>query len=161
MGNYIHFYSGVPEENRTKRRVSLLNHKKWKHNITNWQCIDERIIIVNIIILKTRFTIIGAYGPNEGESVANKDHFYETLQRVVTDFRNNTELVLVGGFNARTERSNNSHIIGSFAEEESNDNGARLIELCEQCNLIITILFNIKRFINLHGNKTPKFEISY
>jgi hypothetical protein len=35
-GNYLHFYSGVPKENRAKRGVSLLIHKKWKYNITNW-----------------------------------------------------------------------------------------------------------------------------
>ena len=51
-GNYLHFYSGVPKENRAKRGVSLLLHRKWRHNITNWQCIDERIISVNINILR-------------------------------------------------------------------------------------------------------------
>jgi len=82
---------------------------------------------VNINILKTRFTVIGVYGPNEDELIANKDFFYETLQRVITDFGNNRELVLIGDFNARTGRSSNSNIIGRFGEEESNDNGARLI----------------------------------
>jgi len=72
IGNYLHFYSGVPKENRAKRGVSLLNHKKWKHNITNWQCTDERIITVNVNILNTRFTIISVYGPNEDEPVIIK-----------------------------------------------------------------------------------------
>ena len=150
IGNYLHFYSGVQKENRAKRGVSLLIHKKWKHNITNWQCIDERIITVNINTLKTRFTIIGVYGPNEDEPVVNKEFFYETLQRVITEFGNNRELVLIGDFNARTGRSSNSLIIGRFGEEESNDNGARLIDLCEQNNLKIANGF-------LHGHK--KLEI--
>jgi hypothetical protein len=50
IGNYLHFYSGVPEEIGAKGGVSLLIHRKWKHNITNWQCIDERIITMNINI---------------------------------------------------------------------------------------------------------------
>jgi len=117
----------------------------WKHNITNWQCIDERIITVNVNILKTRFTVVGVYGPNEDELVANKEHFYETLQRVVTAFGNNRELVLIRDFNARPGRSNNNHIIGRFGKEESCDNGARLIDSCEQNNLKITnCFFNIK-----------------
>ena len=53
---------------------------------------------MNKNILKNRFTIVGVYGPNEDEPAANKDFFYETLQRVVTDFANNTELVILGGF---------------------------------------------------------------
>jgi hypothetical protein len=36
IGNYLHFCSGIPKEKRAKRGVSLLIHKKWKHNITNW-----------------------------------------------------------------------------------------------------------------------------
>ena len=92
---------------------------------------------MNINILKTRFTIIGIYGPNEDEPVANKDFFYETLQRVVTNF-GNRELVIIGDFNARIGRSSNSHIIGRFGEEECNDHGARLIDLCEQNSFKIT-----------------------
>ena len=90
---------------------------------------------MNLNILKTRFTVIVVYGPNEGEPVANKNFFYETLQRVVTEFGNNRELVLIGDFNARTGRRNSSNIIGRFGEEDSNDNGARLIDLCEQNSL--------------------------
>ena len=71
---------------------------------------------MNINILKTRFTIIRVYGPNEDEPVANKDFFYETLQRVLTDF-GNRELVIIGDFNGHTGRSNNSHIIGLLAEK--------------------------------------------
>ena len=72
---------------------------------------------------------MGVYGPNENEPVANKDFFYETLQGVVTDFGNNGELVIIGDFNARIGRSNNSRIIGRSGGEECNDNGARLIDL--------------------------------
>ncbi len=84
---------------------------------------------MNINILKTRFMIIGVYGPNEDEPVANKDFFYETLQRVVKGFGNNRELVIIADFKARTGHSSNSHIIGRFGEEECNDNEARLIDL--------------------------------
>ena len=41
IGKNLHFYSGVPKENRAKRGVSLLIHRKWKHNITTCQCINE------------------------------------------------------------------------------------------------------------------------
>ena len=136
--NYLHFYSGIPKENRAKRGVSLLLHKKWRHSIINWQCTVQRIITVNINILKTRFMIKGVYEPNEDEPVANKIFFYKTLQRVVTDFGNNRELVIIGDFNACTGRSSNNHIIGCLGEEECNDNGARLIDLCEQNSLKIT-----------------------
>lgn len=85
---------------------------------------------MNVNILKTQFTIIGVYGPNEDEPVPNKEHFYETIQRVVTVFGISGKLVLIGDFNARPGRSNNNHIIGHFGEE-SCDNGARLIDLWE------------------------------
>jgi exonuclease III len=137
IGNYLHFYSCVPKENRAKIGISLLIHKKWKHAVTIWQCFYERILSLNINTLKTRFTIICVYRPNEDEPVANKEFFYETFQRVITDFGNKRELFHIGDFNARTGRNINRSNIGRFGEEEGNDNGARLIDLCEQNNLKI------------------------
>ena len=122
----IYIFIVASQKKTGQRMESLYCCTKSDHNITNWQCIDERIVTVNINILKARFTIIGVYGPNGDEPVANKDSFYETLQTVVTDFGNNRQLVITGDFNARTERSSSSHIIGGLGEE-CNDNGARLI----------------------------------
>ena len=153
-------------QNKTERREDfLLIHKKWKNNISNWQCIDEQIITVNINILKTQLTITGVYRPNEDEPVTNTDFFYETLQRVITDFGNNRELVLIGDFNARTGRSSNSNIIGRFGEEKSNENGARLIGLCEQNNLKITNGFlkhkEIYKFTWTQNTRNLKSIIDY
>jgi hypothetical protein len=82
--------------------------------------------------------IIGVYGSNEDELVANKEFFYRTLQRVVTHFGNKRELVLNEVVNACTGHSGNSPILGHFGEEGSNDNAARLIDWCEQNSLKIT-----------------------
>jgi hypothetical protein len=50
-------------------------------------------------VKETRFTVTGDYGPNEDESIANKDFFYENVQRAITDFGNIRELVvLIGDF---------------------------------------------------------------
>jgi hypothetical protein len=45
---------------------------------------------------------------------------------------------VIGDCNGRTGRRNNGNIIGSFGEEENDDSGARLIDLCEQNNLKVT-----------------------
>lgn len=37
VGNYIHFYSGVPKHDRTKRGVSIAIHKKLRRNVKSWE----------------------------------------------------------------------------------------------------------------------------
>lgn len=47
-GNYIHIYRGVEREERTSKGVSVLIKKKFKINITNYECINEQIVKVNM-----------------------------------------------------------------------------------------------------------------
>ncbi|CAG9759568.1 unnamed protein product [Ceutorhynchus assimilis] len=58
---------------------------------------------------------------------------------------NQRELILLGDLNARAGRSRESDIVGRYGEETQNNNGLRLIELCEQYKLkILNGFFNHK-----------------
>jgi hypothetical protein len=87
--NYIFI---AATQKKTRRREESLYYST-EHNITNWLCVDERIITANSNILKT------VCGPNGDESITNKDFFYENVQRAVTDCGNSRELVVIGDCN--------------------------------------------------------------
>ncbi|XP_030759068.1 uncharacterized protein LOC115884584 [Sitophilus oryzae] len=54
IGNYLHYYSGVPKDQRAKRGVSVLIKNKFKKNITDWEGIDENIIRLNLKLRNNR-----------------------------------------------------------------------------------------------------------
>lgn len=143
--NYIHIYSGVPKEQRAKSGVSLMILKTLKKYITNWEAINERIIKLNMSYLGHRLTIIGVYAPNEDENAEVKDQYIEDLNETLREVGNMREIILIGDMNARTGKRIKHQIVGSHGEETHNNNGQRLIDICEQHELrIMNGYFNHK-----------------
>lgn len=136
-GNYVHLFSGVPKDNRAKRGVSILINKRFKNKITNWDPIDENIIKVNLHIYGRRIAVLGVYTISDDEPVAMKDTFFEKLNEVLADIGNTRDVIVLGDFNSRTGRKINDKVIGPYGEDNINDNGTRLIELCTQNDMRI------------------------
>ena len=138
QGDYLHFYSGVEKHKRAQRGVSILIKKRFKRCINNWEAINENIIKMDVNMFGRKVTIVGVYGISEDERSQKKDEFYEILNNVVNEIGNSREIILAGDWNGRTGKQNGNEVVGPFGEETVNDNGERIIELCEQYLLKIT-----------------------
>lgn len=57
IGNYLHLYSGVKKEERTAKGESVLVKKKYKTSLTNFECINDRIIKIYMNIFNSRIAI--------------------------------------------------------------------------------------------------------
>jgi hypothetical protein len=55
------------------------------------------------------------------------------LNEVITEIRNFREVLIAADFNSR--KRNNNQFVGRFGEEIINDNGDKLIDVCEQISL--------------------------
>ncbi|RZF32288.1 hypothetical protein LSTR_LSTR001752 [Laodelphax striatellus] len=96
---------------------------------------NERIIEVELEIYGREIVIIGVYGPTDDSQMQDKDEFFECLNATVEKINRRKEIILTGDLNGRTGRRANDTVIGSFGEDCLNDNGERIIELCELQNL--------------------------
>lgn len=47
---FSHFWSGVPKDQWARSGVSILINNKWKKSITNVEYVDDRIIIMDLVI---------------------------------------------------------------------------------------------------------------
>lgn len=112
-------------------------HKKWKKHIKSWNAINERIITLDLEIFNISFMIVGVYAPNDDATLLVKEEFYTKLSEVILTLGNKKELILLGDFNARVGRKVNDQVVGQYGEDVLNDNGTRLIEICEQFSLKI------------------------
>ncbi|XP_050506239.1 craniofacial development protein 2-like [Diabrotica virgifera virgifera] len=138
VNNYVHIFSGVSKHERAKRGVSVLIHKKHKHKITDFEAIDENIIRVNITIKETPITILGIYAISDDEPYTNKDEFFAKVNDEITKIGNRRELIVMGDLNSRVGRKVDNKVVGPYGEINQNDNGERLIEICENHQLKIT-----------------------
>lgn len=138
VGDYINIFSGVPKSERAGKGVSIFLRKSYKKTITSYEIINERIATVNMNVLGRKITVIGAYAPTNDDTQTSKDQFFDRLQDEIYKMGNDREIILLGDLNARTGNTTNSKIVGKYGEEVVNDNGERLINLCEANSLKIT-----------------------
>ena len=89
-----------------------------------------------------QITIISAYAPTELAQVEAKDSFYDELHTTISSIPAQNFLLVLGDFNARigkTFHESFPQTIGRyFYHQETNDNGERLVSLCEISKLIST-----------------------
>ena len=138
LGYYDHFYSGVAKEKRAQeKRVSILIRKNLRRFITNWEAVNERIIKMNLTIYGYRITILGIYAITEDALIELKDRFFEQLHQVISTIGSSREIILLGDLNSRVGKQEQSKVVGKHGENILNENGKKLIEVCEQNELRI------------------------
>jgi exonuclease III len=98
-----------------------------------------------------RMSIVGIYAPTNSYPEKAKDQFWETLKDVLDKISSTCEIFLMGDFNARVGKKDNQ-IVGTFGEEEINNSGERLKEVCDYYNLKISnTFFDTVMYINIRG----------
>ncbi|XP_057663198.1 uncharacterized protein LOC130898146 [Diorhabda carinulata] len=138
LGHYDHFYSGISKDKRAQKGVSILIKKSLRKYVSSWEAVNQRIIKINIAICGNKTTVIGTYGINEDDTVNNKDDYFECLSEEISKVGTSREVIILGDLNARTgKKIDDQMIVGRFGEEVTNDNGNRLITLCQQNTLKI------------------------
>lgn len=135
---YIHIYSGKPKEERASSGVSIVIKKKYRKQIKAWEQITDRILKVEMELKNQPLVIIGVYGPNDDASREKKQEFYNELTRLLDKISNRKEIILLGDLNSRTGWRTDDSVVGPYGENIVNDNGERLIELCQENALRIT-----------------------
>jgi hypothetical protein len=118
--------------------VGLLMNPRFSALHSSTEKISDRILIVHF---KTNpaITIIVAYAPTEDKCDADKNAFYDDLQKCTLDVPPHNVLILVGDLNARL--GSDSHLtnprsIGKHTyHDTTDDNGNRLANYCEACNM--------------------------
>lgn len=123
--------------------VGLLLEAKIANALQSVTKVSDRIIVASIDG-NPRMIIVAVYGPTNGNGL-NGDKLEKSLsekQKFATDLRNALDkipahnvLIVLGDFNARIGEDSHSiypHIIGPYAyHQDTNDNGQRLIDICE------------------------------
>jgi len=134
-GSYMKIYSGVPKSCRAKRGVAILVHNRLVKYIKSWQEVDEQILTLEISKNGHNIVVIGVYAPSEDSSIETKEKFYEKLLKETENINASKEICILGDLNARVGKKDNNAVIGQYGESVVNDNGTRLIDLCESMSL--------------------------
>ena len=94
------------------------------------EAVNENMTVnINHLVIKT--TALCVYAPSNDKVDLEKDQFYEKLNETLLNIDTTREIILLGDFNGHTGTKVNNQVVGPYGETRINDNGERLIGLCE------------------------------
>lgn len=136
-GKYTFLYSGGGKTGNNG--VAFYIRKKLVKNIIEFTPVDGRIALLKLKMENMHVLIINIYAPTEVAEQDEKDRFYENLGRLCEGLPKKDEIIILGDANAqigkepylsevRVNRKGTIH-------EATNDNGHRLCQLAETCNM--------------------------
>ncbi|KAK6050767.1 hypothetical protein COOONC_11729 [Cooperia oncophora] len=127
---------GAKLSGRNVGGVGFLVHHRLEHMVDSVEVIGPRLAILRLRIDKRTFvSIINCYAPTSTATDEEKDAFYKELEEMIKRERSYYKYV-VGDFNAVIhEEMPATARIGPHGTGETNENGERLMDLLEQCNL--------------------------
>jgi endonuclease/exonuclease/phosphatase family metal-dependent hydrolase len=126
--------------------MSILIKKKYKNYITTWEAINENMIKLHMKLFRENLCILEIYVISEDENVLVKEYSLGKINNVKFKTGKSKEILIAGDFNSRKWRKINNLVLDPFGEEVINNNGNKLINVCEQNSLkILNGYFKHKR----------------
>ena len=116
--------------------VGFIVHRSLEPSVESSEIISPRLAVLRINVNKnTTLAIINAYAPTSAATEEEKDEFYLEIEKVIKNEKAYYKYVC-GDFNATVnEPLNTSTRIGLHGTGTTNDNGERMLELLNACNL--------------------------
>lgn len=111
-------------------------------SIINFESLSERLSTLTFKSANKVYTIVNAHAPINEDNRKNKEKvelFWEQLDDVVQKISEKHNILLVGDFNAQVGKEKKyKKVVGNYpAHNRTNQNGMRLIELCQAHNMIL------------------------
>jgi hypothetical protein len=130
-------YSGSEEQHH--RGVGLMLSPEARKCLIKWNPVSERIISARFNSKHVKVTIIQIYSPTNDAEEEEKDEFYEQLQKEIDITPKHDMLIFMGDANGKVGCDNQNHrrTLGKEGLGTMNENGERLVDLCEEYDLVI------------------------
>ncbi|XP_056017289.1 craniofacial development protein 2-like [Ostrea edulis] len=131
-------YSGR-EDNNHREGVAIIMTPTAKKSMIEWEPINERLMTARFNGKYVKTSIIVCYAPTNDAEEEQKDTFYQQLQKAVDKIPTHDVLLIIGDLNAKVGSSNEGRekSMGKHGCGTINDNGERLVDICELNNCVI------------------------
>ena len=101
---------------------------------------DPRMLALRAQLRGCSLLVISGHAPHEGDDAQTKDYWWQRLHGVLSKHSRLGRVIILGDFNARLGRQV-GQITGALQDVQTNDNGERLLEFCEEYLLRVPSTF--------------------
>uniref|UniRef100_A0A8D8RMY9 Craniofacial development protein 2 n=1 Tax=Cacopsylla melanoneura TaxID=428564 RepID=A0A8D8RMY9_9HEMI len=154
-------------EKSGKNGVSIILRGKWRNNVMNTYHVNDRILMIKLHADPIDIYIIMVYFPTSNSDDEEVENMYEQIEDLLNITEDKGNVFIMGDFNAIVgeQQQPTSSSIGKFGFGNQNERGARLLEFCEQLDMIITNTFfevpNRRRYTWKAPGDIRRFQIDY
>ncbi|KAI5751342.1 hypothetical protein M8J77_006574 [Diaphorina citri] len=134
------YHSGSDEDVATNRRygVAIIVNKEIDQCVTGFTPISDRVMMINIASEKRNINIIQVYAPTADKSDEEIESFYEDIKKVLRTTKKHDVTMILGDFNAKVGDIEVDGVTGAFGLGDRNERGDRLVEFCQDEEMVIT-----------------------
>ena len=131
-GNII-IHSG--SNNEGEHGVGIIIEKSLKNSITERRQVSNRILAIRLHTKIRKISVVQCYAPTEVSIDDKKDEFYAQLTTTLSSIPKKDIIMLMGDFNAKIGNEKVTGVTSNHGMGTRNNNGDRLIEICQEFNL--------------------------
>ena len=123
--------------------VGILVAESWIENVIDVNRVNDRIMLVKLLLDKTIVVFVSVYAPQQGRPEDEKDRFYEELLLTMSAFGSNEVIMLCGDLNGHVGRtiSGYENVHGGYGYGIRNPEGERILELGDAMNMVVCNTF--------------------
>ena len=136
--HYI-YYCG--QESLRRHGVAIMVNKRVKNAVLECNLKNDRMISVHFQAKPFSITVIQVYAPTSNAEEAEVEEFYEDLQDLLELTPKKDILFIIGDWNAKVGSQETPGVTGKFGLGMQNEAGQRLIEFCQENELVIANTF--------------------
>ncbi|XP_045774234.1 craniofacial development protein 2-like [Maniola jurtina] len=154
---YKFFYSG---SDGRKNGVGVVLDKELKKCVTDVQRVNDRIIVVKLVIQSVVANIMSVYAPQVGCDDDMKEKFWKDFDAVMMGVPKSEEIYIGGDFNSHVGKSNESfeRVHGSRGFGTRNREGETLLQSASAFDMAIVNTFFEKRDQHLITYQSGKYR---
>jgi exonuclease III len=129
-------YSG---HEKKKTGVGIITKQVEKSPI-GYKAVNDRIMYIRVEARPVNITWVQVYTPTTSVDEKNTE-FYRILQSVLNEIPRKNVVILMGDWNAKTGKGEESETVGKYGLGNRNEAGERLLEFCEENALFLANTF--------------------
>ena len=137
LGGYKFFWVGCEEG---ISGVGVLVAEKWIDKVMEVNRVNERILVVRVIVGRKVLNIISVYAPQTGRNWEEKEEFYITLGKTLALAGPGEHLMVCGDLNGHVgaKKDGFDDVHGGYGFGSRNVEGEMLLECADAWNLAVT-----------------------
>jgi len=115
--------------------------KQVEKSLIGYKAVYDRILYIRVEARPVNITWVQVYAPTNGADKKDIEEFYRSLQSVMNEIPRKDVVILMGDWNTKIGKGEESETVGKYGLGNRNDTGERLLEFCEENALFIANTF--------------------